>query len=332
MLNTQLALRTAAHMRMKSATRVLALAGAELVVVLVAALLWAPRAEAATPTDFAIRVTAISFRVGTNGTYTVTVSNLGPATTDDTIHVTDVLPNGLSFVSGTGANWSCSASGQSVDCSTAAPLASGTSTSFRLVVNVCTAAFPSVTNTLTLVYPADTKPANNTVTRATVVKAGQCKASLATATPTKAIPTRTPTPTATPVAAGTDLSLKKTVSSRFTVGNNGFYSLTVSNLGTASTNATITVTDSLPASLSFVSATGTGWTCSATGQVVTCTDPSSLAPAASTSITLTVKVGSAAFPTVTNSATVSYAGDTNLRNNTAQRPTTVRQLLGISRH
>jgi hypothetical protein len=35
--------------------------------------------------------------------------------------------------------------------------------------------------------------------------------------------------------------------------------------------------------------------------------------------------GAAAFPSVTNSATVAYAGDTNSRNNTALRPTTVRR-------
>jgi uncharacterized repeat protein (TIGR01451 family) len=299
---------------------------------LVAGLLVVSGAQAATPTDLAIRATSRAFRVGTNGMYAVTVSNRGPAATDADIHVTGLLPGGFSLVSSKGADWTCSAAGQAVDCYRTAPLASGRSTTFRIVVGVCTTGLRSVTNSLSVVYPADTNPANNTVSRTNVVKPGRRGCTppptpLATPTPPGGtpIPTATATATVTPIPAGTDLSLSKTVASTFTVGTNGTYILTLKNVGTLTTNGTITVSDVLPSSLGFVSATGANWTCSANGQAVTCTDPVPVAPTATSNITLVVSISSAAYPSVTNSATLSYAGDTNRANNTARRPTTIRR-------
>src|SRR5262249_20376518 len=50
------------------------------------------------------RVTA-----GQNATYRLTVTNSGRAPTSGVITVTDALPDGLTFVSGSGPGWSCSA-------------------------------------------------------------------------------------------------------------------------------------------------------------------------------------------------------------------------------
>jgi len=125
-----------------------------------------------------------------------------------------------------------------------------------------------------------------------------------------------------------DLTLVKTHSGNFTIGTNGNYVLTVSNAGgAAATSGTITVTDTLPSGLSFVSGTGTGWSCSAGGQNVTCANSNSLAAGASSpAITLTVSVGaSTAVGTnsITNTANVSVTGETNTGNNSASDPTTV---------
>jgi uncharacterized repeat protein (TIGR01451 family) len=108
-----------------------------------------------------------------------------------------------------------------------------------------------------------------------------------------------------------DLRVSKTAATPFVVGSNASYTLSVSN-GSASGNErednVITVTDVLPAGLTFVSASGTGWTCAASGQTVTCTRPPTLnAGATAPPITLTVAVGAAAFPSVTNTATVASA-------------------------
>src|SRR5690349_16040160 len=59
-----------------------------------------------------------SFTQGQSGAYTLTVSNAGPGATTGTITVTDTLPAGLTFASGTGSGWSCSANGQAVTCMT----------------------------------------------------------------------------------------------------------------------------------------------------------------------------------------------------------------------
>jgi uncharacterized repeat protein (TIGR01451 family) len=53
-----------------------------------------------------------------------------------------------------------------------------------------------------------------------------------------------------------DLEIVKTHSGNFAVNSNGQYTLTVKNVGTASTTDTITVTDTLPTGLTYVSAAG----------------------------------------------------------------------------
>ena len=63
---------------------------------------------------------------------------------------------------------------------------------------------------------------------------------------------------------------------------------------------------------------GTGWTCSISGQTVSCTRSDSLAAASSyPSITLNVAVSQSAPATVTNTAVVGGGGEANLLNDTA---------------
>lgn len=127
-----------------------------------------------------------------------------------------------------------------------------------------------------------------------------------------------------------DLMITKSHSGNFIVGQNGVYTITVKNNGPGPTTGTITVTDALPPGLTYVSATGTNWTCTAgqvtnTGQPVTCTNPGPLAPTASSTITLTVSVLPAVllFPSPTNCAEVKTPDDTNSANDKACDPTTI---------
>ena len=129
-------------------------------------------------------------------------------------------------------------------------------------------------------------------------------------------------------AAGTDLIITKTHTGNFTEGTNGTYTLTVSNIGDTASAGAITVTDTLPTGLTFVSAAGTGWACSNVGQVVTCTNTAVIAPSASgAAIALVVSPGSAAVPTVTNRADVSGGGDAVLTNNSTADVTIVTPLV-----
>jgi uncharacterized repeat protein (TIGR01451 family) len=124
-----------------------------------------------------------------------------------------------------------------------------------------------------------------------------------------------------------DLTITKTHSGNFTVGVNGVYTITVSNsVGSLSSTGTITVTDTLPAGLGFVSAVGTGWSCGFAAGTVTCTTSNVIAAGASASpITLTVSVAPNAAPSVLNFATVSGGGEpgTVTGNNTASDNTVV---------
>ena len=313
--------------------------GMQLLAMVAALVFGASSARAAASANLSIRATTKTLVVGSPGTYVVTVRNHGPSTTDDIVTVTDTLPPGLSFASSSG-DWNCTANGAAVTCTPINPLSVGAST-FSLVVNVSDAALPRVTNQLTVSYAGDTRPIGNTTTRRTNVR--QPRFPAATPTPMQTPPpgtatrtgqptatatnTKTPvnTPTQTPgVPNATDLQLVKTVSGAFIVGSNGTYLLSVKNIGLLATNAGMTVVDNLPAPLGFVSASGSGWTCSNNGQTVTCTTSSPLAPAATTSIVLTVSISAAAAPTTTNNATLTYPGDTDPSNNNASRPTTVR--------
>lgn len=103
-----------------------------------------------------------------------------------------------------------------------------------------------------------------------------------------------------------DLSITKTHTGTFVAGGTGTYAITVSNaLGVEREDNIVTVTDTLPAGLTFNSASGTGWTCGAVGQVVTCTHPPTLNPGASFPVlNLVVNVAESAAASVTNSVTV----------------------------
>ena len=125
-----------------------------------------------------------------------------------------------------------------------------------------------------------------------------------------------------------DLQITKTATAPLRVSANGSYALRVSNgsgLNIERDDNPITVTDTLPAGLGFVSATGTGWACAAAGQAVTCTHPPFLDAGQSLpDITLTVAVSMPAAPTVSNTASVTSASlEDDPTDNSATVTTTV---------
>lgn len=121
---------------------------------------------------------------------------------------------------------------------------------------------------------------------------------------------------------GANLSLAKTDSpDPVAPGGTLTYTLTVSNAGPA-TACQATATDTLPAGVSFVSASGTGWNCSQASGVVSCTT-TSLAPGDAPPITIVVTAPNTPG-LITNNATVSTnAFDPVTANNTTSADTTV---------
>jgi uncharacterized repeat protein (TIGR01451 family) len=238
-----------------------------------------------------------SFEVGTNGVYTIKLTNNGTAATQHQITVTDTLPAGLTFVSGAGTGWTCSAgtpTAQVVTCTNPGPIntGAGNASTITLTVSVAAAAFPSVTNTATVADAGDSGTNDKSSMDA-------------------------PTTVTAP-----DVTISKTHTGDFTVGSNGTYTIKVTNGGTGPTTGNITVTDTLPANLGFVSNTGTGWACVAgaqNAQVVTCTYTGAALAAAggSSTFTLTASVAPGAFPSVTNSAAVADPNDAKTNDKSA---------------
>jgi hypothetical protein len=109
----------------------------------------------------------------------------------------------------------------------------------------------------------------------------------------------------------------------FTEGTSGSYAIGVDNVGGFTTSGPTTVTDTLPAGLTYTGATGAGWTCSAAGQVVTCVHNGPIAAGGSAPITIDVAVGTNPPAAVTNSVSVSNASDENPANDTATDAGTV---------
>jgi uncharacterized repeat protein (TIGR01451 family) len=120
-----------------------------------------------------------------------------------------------------------------------------------------------------------------------------------------------------------DLSITSSHTGVIGVGFDATYVVGISNVGSAPTTGTITVTDALPTGLTYVSGSGSGWACSSSDDTATCTKPDSLAPGESTSLRLTVAVGAGAASSLTHSPKVISAGDPTTSNDTAQDVTTV---------
>ncbi len=257
-------------------------------------------ATATDPTTLAQPALAISkthtgtFPVGGTGAYAIAVSNTGDGATFGTTTVTDTLPAGLTYVSAAGTGWTCGAAAQVVTCTSSTAVAAA-------------GAFPAIT--LNVTVPAGTLPGS--VTNSVIVSGGGAANS-----PTATDPTT--------IAGASSLALAKSHTGSFVAGQTGTYTLTVSNAGNVATAGTITVTDTLPAGLTYNAAAGTGWTCGAAGQVVTCTSAAVIAVSASgTPISLTVNALAAAVPQVTNGASASGGGASAPA--TATDPTTVTQ-------
>jgi len=115
-----------------------------------------------------------------------------------------------------------------------------------------------------------------------------------------------------------NVSTTATQSGTLTQGQMGQYTLAVSNdAGAEPTTGDITVSDTLPAGIAPTSASGTGWSCSISGQTVSCTRPGSganaLAPGGSEpNITVGVGVGYNAAASLSNTSYATTADNNSL--------------------
>jgi uncharacterized repeat protein (TIGR01451 family) len=106
--------------------------------------------------------------VGSNLTYTITVTNNGPDTGTG-VTLTDTLPSNVTYVSATSTQGTCTRSGSTVTCSIGT-LANGASATVTIVVTPTTAG--TITNTASVTCnETDTNSGNNTATATTTVNA-----------------------------------------------------------------------------------------------------------------------------------------------------------------
>jgi uncharacterized repeat protein (TIGR01451 family) len=137
---------------------------------------------------------------------------------------------------------------------------------------------------------------------------------------TDPVSTNDSTSAMTTVTAPSDLSIALGAAPDPVAANSTLtYSIDVTNAGPG-TAANVTVTDTLPdGNVVFQSATGTGWTCSNSGQLVTCTRASAIVGAAPT---ITIKITTpATFTSLTDGVVVTSPTDNNPANNSASTTT-----------
>lgn len=219
--------------------------------------------------------------VGSNLTYTLTVTNLGP-TAASNVTLIDTLPIGAAFVSATSGQGVNSAAGNQVTFTIGAmPVGAVVTNTLTVVPNV--AGIATNRATITASQP-DPSPENNLAT------------------------------TLTTVGAAADLSVVGSTNS-VALGNNLTYTFTVSNLGPLSAPGVV-LQGTLPPGVNAVSATASqGATTLATAQRVTAT-LGTLSSNASATVTITATP--TVEGTHVASATVSsLIADSNLTNNTA---------------
>ena len=222
--------------------------------------------------------------------YAVTVVNNGPSVAENVV-VTDTLPTGVAFVSTVG----CAEDPAGVPGCTLGTIAASGSAAYLINVTVDpTATGPLVNNAAVVSTTAEANPGQETASSTTAVVA---EADLWIAM----------SDTTDPVIAGENLG----------------YTISVANSGLSDDPATVTVTDILPAGVSYLSATGTGWTCGESSGIVTCTR-AGLAVGSAPDISLVVLVDPEARGSLSNTVSVSSpTTDPDGGNNAATEVTAV---------
>lgn len=252
-------------------------------------------------------------------TYAITASNAGPHEAYNVV-VSDPLPAGVTFVSASEGGTYDPATRQ-VTWTTGKFLAN-TSQSYTVTVTVPNAA-ATYQNTVSVSSGSfDPVSANNSATASTVVTPTP-DLSLTKSGPQYARPSTLANtdPAAGPVGPATDSFIS--------------YTLTVSS-ALATATGTTTVTDTLPVGLSwaggaanYTAGPGT-WSCTVSGQTITCTTPDPIVVGTPQTITLQnvrVAPGTAAGATFTNTATVSNPNEAAADNNAGNTGTATTRLV-----
>ena len=223
--------------------------------------------------------------------YTIEVSNLGSSGESGLVVIDDV-PSTLTVLSASGSGWNCSVIGNAVDCRRGS-LVQGSSSSFQISVRA----------------PGSPR---------TIVNSARLT-SQSTSTP---IVASVSVEVVAPPANVVDLSINKRDSADPVAINSSFsYFLDVANIGEHAATGVV-VSDTLPAGVTLVAASGAGWSCSGSA-TVSCSFAGAFAAGAASTIELQVRAPAQATA-LSNTANVSSADvDVNSNNNSDTETTAV---------
>ncbi len=128
-----------------------------------------------------------------------------------------------------------------------------------------------------------------------------------------------------------DLAIQKSHTGVFVVGQETDFTITVNNNGPDVETGLVTVTDTLPAGFTYVSSFGSGWTVDISGlpTVVWTSNETIPVGGALSPIILTVNVGAAAYPSISNTASVSSTTFDNHTGNNSATSTGSTSSLGV---
>ena len=105
--------------------------------------------------------------------FTITVTNSGGAPTLGTVTLIDTVPTGLVPTAGSGAGWTCTVSGQTLNCTRGDPLAGGASyPPVTITVDVAADAPASITNTAIVAGGGDVSSLDNVAQDSAAVASG----------------------------------------------------------------------------------------------------------------------------------------------------------------
>jgi uncharacterized repeat protein (TIGR01451 family) len=237
-----------------------------------------------------------TFQVGGTVTYTVTLTNNGTDAQGDNAgnEFTDVLPAGLTLVSASATSGTAATAANTVTWNgSLAPLGGSVTITITATINAG-AQGTSISNQGTVSFDGNNDDVNESTNSTDDPGAGGAT-----------------DPTIFGVS-GAMVNATKTVSGTFSVGGTVTYTITLSNSGTGATpdNAGNELTDTLPASLTLVSAAATSGTAGTAGNTVNWNGSIPAGGSVTLTVTATVNAGTQGT-SISNQASFAYDADLN---------------------